>query len=715
MLVAVEPNQKAGGVTLYHRTDGELWSEEVGYQPWMLVPSIDEQIIGSSRFTPLRGEGYNRLVEFPKWKAFYQARRLASDADMDVLSYVSPAKNFLVRSGMRMFAGGSYDQLVRLVVDIETTGLDPYDSEILMIALLTNDGTEICLVGDEKSMLEEFARQVRFIDPDTIEGHNLYAFDLPFIITRAMMNGVDLAIGRDLSAPRIGRERRIMIGPNEKMFSPIYIQGRHVLDTFLQVQKYDVATQRHMSYGLKAVAREYDIAEPNRIELDRSKIEDLYRDVPDTVKLYAMQDVRETLRLADIVFPVEFYQTQTIPDGYTGVATTGNGAKWDSLLVGEYIARGRAIPFRTPQRSYIGGFVECRRTGVMGPIVKADVESLYPSLMLGGAGEEIRSKKDTLNLMLPTLRRLLDQRLDAKRKMKTAKGAEKDFFDGLQGSFKILINSAYGYLGAPTLFNDQDAAEKVTTTGREVVTKIADAVTAKGGTVVEIDTDGVMFIPPPEIDNEDKEFMLVRQVETELAEQNGWPGIHIAHDGRYQKMLSLAMKNYALLDYKGKKTVKGASLRSRSAEAYGKKWLDQAIDLAMTGDLDQVVSSYYDLCDRIIRHEVDPQELARRERITEKTRTSPQKKRLNAATAHLSIGDHIMVYERADGTIGDIEAYQGDEDVLYYLEKLWKFADRLHILWGDEFKRVFQKAGKRNLGSFTTRAGVNPQLCLMEV
>ena len=53
-----------------------------------------------------------------------------------------------------------------------------------------------------------------------------------------------------------------------------------------------------------------------------------------------------------------------------------------------------------------------RVTGVVRPIVKADVESLYPSLMLVN---KIAPASDTLNIFLPLLAELTTRRLEAKR------------------------------------------------------------------------------------------------------------------------------------------------------------------------------------------------------------------------------------------------------------------------------------------------------------
>ena len=54
----------------------------------------------------------------------------------------------------------------------------------------------------ERAMLAELVRLIRERDPDVIEGHNIYAFDLAYLMARCERYGVPFAIGRDGSVPR---------------------------------------------------------------------------------------------------------------------------------------------------------------------------------------------------------------------------------------------------------------------------------------------------------------------------------------------------------------------------------------------------------------------------------------------------------------------------------------------------------------------------------
>ena len=81
-----------------------------------------------------------------------------------------------------------------------------------MVALKFGDAVEEVLAQDEQSgeagVLVRLTERLRELDPDVIEGHNLFNFDLPFLAARAERLGVTLAWGRDGSPLRIGARRR---------------------------------------------------------------------------------------------------------------------------------------------------------------------------------------------------------------------------------------------------------------------------------------------------------------------------------------------------------------------------------------------------------------------------------------------------------------------------------------------------------------------------
>lgn len=687
------------GVVLYFREeDGSVRSEVQTFRPWLLT---DEQVdLPDAEWEELAapGEGdegarrYRWLVRFENWEVFERGRRELRERHADLIAYRSAARQYLMMTGRTLFKGMAYHDLHRLQLDLETTGLDPNPepNRILMIALSDNRGYEEALVGDEAEMIQELVKRIQELDPDVIEGHNLFGFDMPYLLARAQRCRVALSLGRDGSPVTRGSERNCPIGANNRAFFPVNINGRHLLDTYLAVQRYDVARGMMERYGLKESAAALGISSENRIRLEGASISELWEQDPETVKRYSLQDVYETRMLAEITLPTEFYQTQMIPDSFQNVSVTGTGEKVNLLFLRAYLHARQAIPKQQPPREYPGGYTEVRRIGLLHHIVKADVESLYPSLMLVYG---IKPAADTLNVFLPALRELTRRRLDAKMKAKQTQGAEAAYWDGLQSSFKILINSFYGYLGAPFNFNDYDAAEQVTLRGQEIVKTIAAEIERLGGRVVEIDTDGVYFQPPEGIETEDQEEEFIQQVGERLPE-----GIRLAHDGRYEKMLSLKAKNYVLLDYEGKRTFKGASLRSRADEPFGRAFLSKAVDGLLAGKPEEVAAEYRRVIAALRAGEIPVEQLCRRERVTDKSHRADH--RLYELARRFKVGDYIDVYQQkssrgqtksdALGLLVDYDKENDDVDYEHYVDKLYKFANRLRDLF-DDFDALFPK------------------------
>ncbi len=173
-------------------------------------------------------------------------------------------------------------------------------------------------------------------------------------------------------------------------------------------------------------------------------------------------------------------------------------------------------------------------------------------------------------------------------------------------------------------------------------------------------------------------------------------GIRLQHDGRYRAMLSLKIKNYVCVGYDGRKVFRGAAVRSRADEIFGREFLAEAVDLILAGDLDGLRRLYRDLLGQIVAGELPAQKLARRERVTEKTFSSPAKRRSAAVAADTPVGEYISVYQRADGSLARVEDYAGDEDRAHYAEKLYRFAHRLRDAIGAPFEDLFPRPSARS-------------------
>ena len=145
---------------------------------------------------------------------------------------------------------------------------------------------------------------------------------------------------------------------------------------------------------------------------------------------------------------------------------------------------------------------------------------------------------------------LTRRRLEAKAESRRAKDeAERAMWEGIQGSFKVLINSFYGYLGyGGGLFNDYDAAEQVTLAGQRIVKQIVASLEQHGATPIEVDTDGVYFVPPDGVATREEEQTFIDTCRQPTCRRASGSATMAATPG----CSHFKLKTYALLDDPGR-------------------------------------------------------------------------------------------------------------------------------------------------------------------
>ncbi len=578
---------------------------------------------------------YKYLCAFEEWPAMWDGLRhvlesynATASAKTDSLTQLEvvhiltdPATQYLLQSGRTLFKGMAFDDLHRLQLDIETYNTPSSQfsdsrrssDRIILIALSDNRGWEHLIDGSgttEKEMLLELFRILKEKDPDVIEGHNILGFDLPYILKRCKNLGAIPAFGRDGSAPR-SFDSRFSVAERSIPYTGVEIAGRHIVDTLMLVQSYDMIKRNMESYGLKYAAKYFGIAPANRTYISGNRISWHWDNDRKTLMDYAMDDVRETRALSERLSGSSFYLTQMLPLNYGAVIRSGSASKIELLMTREYVRSKESMPKPGEGIQTSGGYTDVFLRGVLEPIIHADVESLYPSIMIT---EAIKPASDVLDVFPQILKELTQLRLDTKRHMKLAGDAtERNRLDAMQSSFKILINSFYGYLGyRKGLFNDHVRADQVTSTGQDLLRSMMRTIQTLGGTVVEVDTDGIFFIPPRGETSREVDERFVQQLSDSMP-----AGISVALDGRYRKMLSYRMKNYALLGYDEHLTIKGSALISRSMERFGRSYIKQCITCLLDGDLDGLHNTYLHFHHVIIEGSIDILDLAKTETLNE--------------------------------------------------------------------------------------------------
>ena len=416
-------------------------------------------------------------------------------------------------------------------------------------------------------------------DPDVIEGHDLFRVHLSLLVARAKKLKTKLDWGRGGGLLR-SRPSRLQIAEKTIDYPKFAIDGRHFVDTFLLAQFYDVGLRTLSGFERADVARHFGFCDSEEISgLTGKELERAYLKNDDRFRKRAICGVRETKAMSDLLSPSYFIQAQIFPYNYQDVIVRGNATRINGLFLREYFRQRHSIPELPLPQSFEGGYTDIFLTGVARNVWHCDIASLYPSIMLQF---DCFPASDRLQIFRHLLTDLRKFRLEAKAKMRAAKNpAEQRHLEAFQNTFKILINSFYGYLGfAQGHFADFDAAARVTQIGRDLLKKMIEWLNEHGAKVIEVDTDGIYFMPPEKIDINELQKGLAKELPK---------GIEVEFDEQFEAMFSYKAKNYALLAKDGDVIIKGGALKSRGLEKFQRVFLEEMIKLIMEGKQEAIV------------------------------------------------------------------------------------------------------------------------------
>jgi DNA polymerase elongation subunit (family B) len=731
-IVSVWANRE-GEAKVWRRGGATVSVSRERFRPWLLASSPREWEAAHdrrSRVTCERLEGeeasYRYLLSAPTFHEIEDrlvagarrlGRRVAQLLDFgDDVHRLGPVEQYLVQTGRTYFRGLFYADLSRMQIDLETTSLDPARGRIFLAAV-RHGNFETTLEArhetDEPELVRDLLALVTSRDPDVIENHNLFGFDLPFLAARAVAFGIPLALGRDGA---IAKEARAPGRAGARGQMRYRAAGRELLDTMDAVRRYDFVARELANHSLKDVARHFGVARTDRVYVRGAETHATYLRDPARVREYALDDVREVDALSSRLFPATFELARMAPRRYSELAAAGPAmGVLEPILVRAYVRAKSALPMRPvaapDEAPHAGGAVHLFATGVAERVVKADVASLYPSLM---RTFQVGPASDRLGVLLAVVDRLLTLRLSHKSAMRALSPGSSgaSHHDAMQAAMKLVINSAYGYMGAigMALFADRHAADEVTRRGRELLSGVLDDLKDRGATLLEADTDGVYFAVP-EGTTEEQERALVVAVARGLPE-----GIRLEFEGRYRAMLSYELKNYALLTYGGDLLVRGVALRSSRAEPFGARFLREALAHALRDDAVGVHAAFTRAASALASRALPTRDVATRVRISKTTeeylrtrashREGPYEALLAAGVTSWEPGERVRFYRARGGgyTLLPDERLEADEDprdydVAYYQRVLVQsYASRLSVAYRpDDWERLFRMGGQGGL------------------
>jgi DNA polymerase elongation subunit (family B) len=692
-IAAIELGE-TGTVKVYRReSDGATACDVEKFQPFVWADG-DVADLGLANAEKLTGElNYNWLVTTDSWKELIALRNGLKKAGRNFFALSDPVQHYLTHTGRTLFKQLPFEELKRMQIEVLSfAGGDleaAADDHITSIAVSDHTGWEELLEVDpraidesEHAAIKRLTNLIKERDPDVIEGHNLFKFDLPFLVARARKAKTKLDWGRSGGFLR-SRPSRLQIAEKTIDYPKFAIEGRHFVDTFLLAQFYDVGMRSLSGFERADVAGHFGLTNIAEIsQLSGKELQRSWQDDPKRYRERALCAVRETRALADLLSRSYFIQAQIFPYNYQEVIVRGNATRINALFLREYFRQRHSIPEMPMARSFEGGYTDIFFTGVARDVWHCDIASLYPSIMLQF---DCFPSNDQLQIFRHLLTDLRTFRLQAKSDMREASDAtQRRYFHALQNTFKILINSFYGYLGfAQGNFADFEAAARVTQIGRDLLRKMIEWLKSRGAQVIEVDTDGIYFVPPKE------------RTAGELREALGKelpPGIEVEFDEQFKAMFSYKAKNYALLTSEGEVVIKGGALKSRGLEKFQRVFLEEVIKLLME-EKSEAIPGLRDEFAHKIRNRAWPIEMLMK---TDTLQDSLEKYRAKigaggrnkAAAYELALtsgrnykpGDQISYYIKstpkkvaayeAAKLVTDFDPENRDENIDYYIAKL---------------------------------------------
>lgn len=589
---------------------------------------------------------------------------------------LSPVEQYLVQKRKRLFKGiDDYSGVYRFVFDIETTGLNPEENKIILIGVKDNRGFKktIPAFGEdgEKECIIEFFEIIRELKPTIIGGYNSAFFDWPFILKRAEILGVDVeGLTSIMTAQGIKEKEGVLKLANEiEPYTQHVIWGFNIVDIAHAVRRAQAINSEIKSWGLKYITKYLEKEKPNRVYVEGDKISKIYlenesyylnpktggyRKIGDPgtenllqkypgkfeiwpgrkiVEQYLDDDLYETMIVDDSFSQSTFLLSKLVPTTYERIATMGTATLWKLIMLAWSYENNLAIPTKDEKRSITGGLSRLLNVGYSKNIVKFDYASLYPSIQLV---YDVFPECDVMGVQKSMLKYFRNIRIKYKRlteELKNTNPEESEMYDRKQLPIKIFINAYFGSLSAPQVFpwGDMNKGETITCVGRQALRMMIMFFMNKGYKPLVMDTDGVNFETPEDIDShkyigkglnelvvEGKEYTGVQADTAEFNDifMRNEMGLDI--DYMAPSCINVSRKNYIIkMIKKGKEKIKltGNTIKSKKLQTYIVEFLDEGLKYLLNGDGHSFIELYYDYVDKIYNKQIPLAKIANKARV----------------------------------------------------------------------------------------------------
>jgi len=658
-------------------------------------------------------KGYRELIQFFRdggcdpW----------GDKTKDKVMILPPVEQYLISKEKRLFKGfENYEEVTRLVYDLETTALDPKDGRIFMIGIKTNKGyhkvIECMDESQEMGAIIEFFKIISEIKPSIIGGYNSANFDWHWIFERCRILGIDpkkicKSLHPDHSFTR--KDSMLKLANEVEEYVQTSIWGYNVIDIIHAVRRAQAINSSIKAAGLKYITKFINAEAPDRVYIDHENIGKMYTNKEEywinnqngkykksgeyqdldvkfpgvyekitgdkIVERYLDDDLDETLKVDQEFNQGSFLLAAMIPTTYERVSTMGTATLWKMLMLAWSHKHGLAIPAKESKTDFVGGLSRLLKVGYSKNVLKLDFSSLYPSIQLV---HDVFPDCDVTGAMKGMLSYFRNTRIKYKQLAEEFYNIDRkksESYGNKQLPIKIFINSMFGALSAPQVYawGDMYMGEQITCTGRQYLRQMIKFFMTKGYVPLVMDTDGVNFSTPD--DAKDRVYTgrglnwkvkLGKEYfgpEADVAEYNDIfmrGEMALDTDGVWPSCINLARKNYAVMDAKGKIKLTGNSIKSKKLPLYIEAFLDKGIKMLLEGNGKAFVEYYYEYLQTIYDKKIPLSKIAQRAKV--KLTLEDYNKRLNTKTkagnsmsrmAHME----LAIKEKLNVNLGDVILY----------------------------------------------------------
>ena len=417
---------------------------------------------------------------------------LTSKEDSRQYLIVTPQEQYMISTGRRFFKGyDDYDDIIRMIFDLETEGLDPrycrinqfgirFNRPVMYRGNKVNFERILTVTGNTKEEkdanelhnIKVFLSMIQYFQPDVITAHNGENFDWNFIIERCKQLGTtieDICINENMFDGEVIRkntkETVLKLGGEVETFYQTIVPSIIITDSLHAVRRAQAIDSNMLRADLKYVTKYSKMEKTNRVYVPGDKISDTWNDKENEyalnnsdgdwykitndkpikenyevvtgkyiVERYLLDDLWECDKVEHRYNTSNFMICKMLPVPYQKCCTMGTAGQWKALLMAWSYENGLAIPQFGEGGTFTGGLSRLLKVGFVDNVAKFDYNSLYPSIILTW---DISDEKDIMDSTLKFLEYVLTEREKYKGLTKKAGKEKEKILERLQnGDYK---------------------------------------------------------------------------------------------------------------------------------------------------------------------------------------------------------------------------------------------------------------------------------------